>query len=41
MFAVLSITNYLADYSDCIKNVNCVQDMMLTLFMSAAEKKEG
>lgn len=40
MFAVFSIKNYLVEYPDYIKNVNWIQDMMLTLFMSATGKKK-
>lgn len=35
-----ALKNYLVGYPIYIKNVNCIQDMMLTLFMSATEKKK-
>lgn len=40
MFAVLSIKNISVKYLDCYKNANWIQDMTLTLFMSATEKKK-
>lgn len=38
LFAEFSIKSFLGGYPDYIKHVNCIQDMMLTLFMSATEK---
>lgn len=32
--------HYLVAYHDYIKNANCIQDMMPTLFMSATELKK-
>lgn len=40
MFAVFNIKNYLVEFPDYIKSANSTQNMMLTLFMSAMEKKK-
>lgn len=41
LLAEFSTESILGEYPDYIKHVNCLQDMMPTLFMSAVGKKKS